>query len=202
MFVTVSCESFVTHFRKEMEKLFEMSDLGMMQYLRVEIHQSKAGIYICQKKYASNIFKRFNFASCKEVSTPLVLNDNVSKENGNNLDNPAVFRSLVGSLLSLTETRPNLMFYVGLFSRYMNSPIDAHMGIGKRVLRYLKGTIGDGIWYKITCLIKLPSFSDSDWAGCLDDMKNTTGFVFNLGIGAICWNAKKQKVVTQSTAEA
>ncbi|KAL5761520.1 hypothetical protein ACOSP7_005729 [Xanthoceras sorbifolium] len=83
----------------------------------------------------------------------------------------------------------------------MHSPSLTHLGVGKRILRYLKGTLDFGIWYEKSDG-KLVGYVDSDWAGSLDDSKSTTGFVFSLGSGAFSWNSKKQEVVAQSTAEA
>ena len=84
---------------------------------------------------------------CKEVATPLAHNEKISKNDGEKLKDPSRFRSLVGSLLYLTATRPDLMFPVGLLSRFLSSPSNIHMGIAKRVLKYIRGKIDLGIWY-------------------------------------------------------
>ncbi|KAL4376396.1 hypothetical protein GQ457_02G039420 [Hibiscus cannabinus] len=110
--------------------------------------------------------------------------------------------SIVGSLLYMTATRPDLMFPATLLSRFLSSPTDVHLGVAKRVLRYVKSTLGEGLNYLKMDNVVLIVYSDSDWAGSLDDMKSTSGYVFNLGSGAICWSSKKQQVVAQSTAEA
>ena len=123
-----------------------MSDLGPMNYfLRMEIYQSSAGIFISQRKYAMDILKKFKLEACKEVVTPLAQNEKLSKNDGERLDDPTTYRSLVGSLLYLTATRPDLMFYASLLSRFMSSPSSVHMGVAKRVLKFLKGTMADGI---------------------------------------------------------
>ena len=94
------------------------------------------------------------------------------------------------------------MFPAGLLSRFMSSPSNVHMGVTKRVLKYIRGTADLGILYSKSGGVKLSGYADSDWAGSVDDMKSTSGYVFTIGSGAICWNAKKQEVVAQSTAEA
>ncbi|KAF2323334.1 hypothetical protein GH714_034706 [Hevea brasiliensis] len=91
-----------------------------------------------------------------------------------------------------------------LLSRFMNTPSQSHLGAAKRVLRYLKGTADYGIWFlkKKKKEAKLEGYSDSDWAGCVDDSKSTSGYVFSFGSGVFCWNSRKQEVVAQSTTEA
>ena len=203
MLVTGSNTSLLAKFKKEMEDVFEMSDLGMMNYfLGMEIQQDNLGIFLSQKKYAIDVLKRFKLESCKEVATPLAQNERISKNDGEKLEDPSVFRSLVGSLLYLTATRPDLMFPAGLLSRFMSSPSSVHMGVAKRVLKYIKGTTNLGLRYSKTGGVCLIGYADSDWAGSVDDMKSTSGYVFSIGSGAICWNARKQDVVAQSTAEA
>ena len=93
------------------------------------------------------------------------------------------------------------MFTTSLLSRFMHSPSMLHLGACKRVLRYIKGTLNCGIWYGRK-EVKLEGYVDSDWAGCEDDSKSTTGFVFSFGSGAFCWSSTKQEVVAQSSAEA
>ena len=148
MLVTGSNTSLLAKFKKEMEDVFEMSDLGMMNYfLGMEIQQDNLGIFLSQKKYAIDVLKRFKLESCKEVATPLAQNERISKNDGEKLEDPSVFRSLVGSLLYLTATRPDLMFPAGLLSRFMSSPSSVHMGVAKRVLKYIKGTTDLGLRY-------------------------------------------------------
>lgn len=83
----------------------------------------------------------------------------------------------------------------------MTSPSNVHMGIAKKVLKYVQGTKDQGIWYLKIGSVNLTGYTDSDWACCMDDMKSTSGYVFKVGSGAICWGTKKQDVVAQSIAE-
>jgi len=203
LLVTGSNKAMVNQFMQEMETKFEMSDLGEMSYfLGMEIHQATAGIFISQRKYAWDILKRFKMERCKSVPTPLVHNEKISKfERGDKAD-PTVYRSLIGSLLYLTATRPDLMFAASLLSRFMQAPSQVHLGVAKRTLRYIKGTADYGIWFKREEQGQLMGYSDSDWAGSVDDMKSTSGYAFTLGSGMFSWNSKKQEVVAQSSAEA
>ena len=136
-------------------------------FLGMEIHQEEKGIFISQKKYAQDILKKFKTDTCKAVSTPLALNLKVSKDDGEKLSNPIIFRSLVESLLYLMAPMSYLMFAASMLSRYMNSPCKAHFGIAKRVVRYLKGTLDFGIWFKSIGDLKLIGYADSDWASCV-----------------------------------
>ncbi|WJZ90555.1 hypothetical protein VitviT2T_009691 [Vitis vinifera] len=203
MLVTGSNVKLLADFKMEMQDVFEMSDLGIMNYfLGMEIYQCSWGIFISQRKYAMDILKKFKLESCKEVATPLAQNEKISKNDGEKLEEPSAYRSLVSSLLYLTITRPDLMFPASLLSRFLSSPRNVHMGVAKRVLKYVKGTTNLGIWYLKTGGVKLDGYVDSDWAGSVDDMKSASGYVFTIGSGVICWNSRKQEVVAQSTTEA
>ena len=194
----------IQEFKKDMMKTFEMSDLGLMHYfLGIEISQENDGIFICQKKYTENLLKKFKLYGCKTVATPLVVNEKMKKEDGSEKADASRFRSLIGSLLYLTATRPDIMYATSLLSRFMQNPTQIHYGAAKRILRYLQGTKDYGIWYKpTTTKSKLYGYTDSDWAGSVDDMKSTSGYVFTLGSGVFSWASKKQDTVAQSSAEA
>jgi hypothetical protein len=182
MLVTGSNVKLLVEFKKEMQDVFETSDLGIMNYfLGMEIHQCSSGIFVSQRKYVVDILKKFKLESCKKVATPLAQNEKISKNDGEKLEEPSAFRSLVGSLLYLTTSRPDLMFPASLLSKFMTSPNNIHMGVAKRVLKYIKGTTNLGIWYSKTGGVKLIGYVDSDWAGSVDDMKSISGYVFTIG---------------------
>ena len=107
---------------------------------------------------------------------------------------------LVGSLLYLTHSRPDLSFVVGRVSRYMQTPHESHWKEAKRILRYIRGTIQFGIHYSTGGKPLLVGFTDSDWAGDPDDRKSTTGYVFSLGSRPVTWACKKQKDLAISSA--
>ena len=131
--------------------------------------------------------RKFKLDKSKVVSTPLVQNEKLSKvDKGEEMD-PSYYRSLVESLLYLTTSRPDLMFATSVLSRHMQSPGQVHLRATKRVLRYVKGTHDFGILYTFDKNGYLQGFSDSDWAGCPDDMKSTTGYVFSFGSGVFSW---------------
>lgn len=149
-----------------------MSDLGLMHYfLGSEISQEEEVIFISQKKYVQDLLKKFKMYGCKVVATPLVPNEKLRKEDGTKSADASTYRSLIGSLLYLTATRPDIMYATSLLSRFMTSPSQVHYGSAKRLLRYLQGTVNFGIWYKPTLVANLIGYTDSDWTGSVDDMK-------------------------------
>ncbi|XP_031258739.1 uncharacterized protein LOC116116829 [Pistacia vera] len=179
-----------------MQSEFEMTDLGEMTYfLGMEINQSADGIFVCQRKYANEILKKFNMENCNPVSTPLVQNQKLCREDGASKVDESMYRNLVGCLLYLTTTRLDLMYASSLLSRFMNEPREIHFRAAKRVLRYIKGSADLGIWFRKSEKFNLVGFTDSDWVGSLDDMRSTSGYVFSLNSGAFCWLSKKQENV-------
>jgi len=189
-------------FKNSMMSMFDMTDLGKMRYfLGIEVLQSTHGIFICQRKYAQEVLARFNMMECNAVKNPIVPGTKLSKMDTETKANASLFKQAVGSLMYLTATRPDLMYAVSLISRFMANPSETHWNAIKRILRYLKGTTELGIFYKKGEDIKLVAYTDSDYAGDIDDRKSTSGFVFSLGTGAVSWSSKKQPIVTLSTTE-
>ncbi|KAJ0735424.1 putative RNA-directed DNA polymerase [Helianthus annuus] len=139
---------------------------------------------------------------CHEINTPMEYGLKLSKNDPSEEVNPNLYRKLVGSLMYLTNTRPDIMFAVNKISQFMEYPRRNHWEAGKRILRYIKGTVNHGIVYSKGSKGKLVAFSDSDYAGSIDDSKSTSGYVFNFGSGAIAWQSRKQKVVALSSTEA
>ncbi|XP_019053163.1 PREDICTED: uncharacterized protein LOC109114642 [Nelumbo nucifera] len=174
----------VNKFKKDMMKTFEMTNFGLMHYfLGIEITQEEEGTFISQKKYIETLLKKFKMEECKTVSTPLDNTKAIKKEDGSPKANESQFRSMIGSLLYLIATRPDIMYAVSLLSRFMQNPNQVHHGAAKRILRYLQGTKNYGIWYRVTHDSKLIGYTDSDWAGSVDDMKSTSVYAFTIGSG-------------------
>lgn len=198
-----SSDSLVADFKSNMMKKFEMSDMGLLHYfLGLEVKQGIDGIFISQRKYAIDLLKRFSLLNCKPAVTPMNMNEKLQLEDGTEEANAKNFRSLVGGLIYLTHTRPEIAFAVGVISRFMQNPTKHHLGAAKRILRYVAGTANYGIWYTQVSNFSLCGFTDSDWASSLDDRKSTSASVFNLGSGAISWSSKKQATTALSSSEA
>jgi hypothetical protein len=116
--------------------------------------------------------------------------------------NNTQYMQMVGTLMYLTSTRPDIMFVVNLLSRYLAHLTELHLQAVKRVLRYIKGTLSYGIFYKQSGNTELLAYTNNDYAGDLEDRKSTSSFLFVLSSGAVSWSSKKQAVVTLSTTEA
>jgi hypothetical protein len=135
-------------FKAAMKTKFEMTDLGLMKYfLGIEVDQSSHGIFVCQQKYATDILKRFRMDKCKPTETPIALGTKLSKQDEGSTIDSTLYKRLVGSLMYLTATRPDIMYATSFVSRFMESPKDSHWKVGKRILRYVAGTINYGLWY-------------------------------------------------------
>jgi hypothetical protein len=200
---TGNSESLFVKFKNSMKLEFDMTDLGKMKYfLGVEVLQNFDGIYISQKKYAKDVLERFGMEKSNSVKNPIVLGVKLMKDEEGAKVNATVYKQLVGSLMYLTATRPDLMYVVCLISRFMANPTEIHLQAAKRVFRYLKGTVDLGIFYQKEGNKELLAYTDSDYAGDVDDRKITSGYVFLLSEGAVSWSSKKQPVVTLSTTEA
>lgn len=190
-------------FKMSMKNNFDMTDLGKMKYfLGIEVYQSNKGIFICQQKYAREILQRFSMQDSKEVGNPIVPGTKLSKDEEGEIVDATNYKRIVGSLMYLATTRPDLSFSISVISRFMEKPTEKHLVAAKRVLRYVKGTLEFGIMYRRSQDVKLMVLSDSDYAGDHDDRKSTSGKVFILGSGVVSWTSKKQPIVTLSTTEA
>jgi hypothetical protein len=146
LLVTGSNTMQVAEFKLNMMQVFEMTDLGLMKFfLGMEIMQNREEIFICQKKYSREILKKFQMDNCKPTVTPMNQKDKFSKEDGTARVDEEKFRSLIGCLLYLTATRPDILHATSLLSRFMHCPTEIHMRAAKRILRYIKGTCSLGL---------------------------------------------------------
>ncbi|XP_047252241.1 secreted RxLR effector protein 161-like [Capsicum annuum] len=180
-----------------------MTDLGLMSYfLGMEIKQGQNELFICQKKYAKEILKKFYMEDCKEISTPMNQKEKLSKNDGAEKMEETYFRGLAGRLMYLTTTRPDILYVVSILSRFMHCDSELHLKVAKRVIRYIKGTINYGVKFQKNPNQKLLGYSDSDWAGSVDGMKSTSGYCFSLSSKIFLWCTKKKDIVAQSTTEA
>ncbi|KAK1438803.1 hypothetical protein QVD17_04614 [Tagetes erecta] len=193
----------IKEFKWSMKQVFEMTDMGNLKlFLGLEVKQTKVGIFLSQEKYANSLLSKFGVQYSKEEVTPMNHNEKLQLNDGADKVDEQQFRSLVGGLLYLTHSRPDLAYSVSLVSRFMQSPSKIHMGAARRILKYVASTTKFGIWYKKNQGIELMGYSDSDWASCLDDRKSLSAYVFTLGTGMVSWRSKKQPTVALSSTEA
>jgi len=166
-------------FKQSMFREFEITDNGLMSYfLGIEVKQQHDGIFISQKKYMNEILEKFKMESCNSMSTLVATSIKLSKEGGGRVIELILYKSLVGSLRYLTITRPDIVYRVGLVSRYMETPMENHWLATKRILRYIKGTLNLGFFYAYGDEAKLVSYSDSDWGCDQDEKKSIIGYAF------------------------
>nr|GEU56685.1 retrovirus-related Pol polyprotein from transposon TNT 1-94 [Tanacetum cinerariifolium] len=181
LLVIGSNDYLVKEFKKQMESKFDMSDMGLISYfLGMEIKQLPNDVHISQRKYASDMLKKFKMFLCKPVTSPLVYKCKLSKDDGMRLANPTRFRRFFGSLLYLAISRQNLAFAASFLSRFMGKPSSSHLGAAKRVLRYVKGSPDLEIMFERNKVVKLKGYADSDWAKSIDDSKSTSGYILHL----------------------
>ncbi|XP_060668148.1 uncharacterized mitochondrial protein AtMg00810-like [Ziziphus jujuba] len=133
-------------FKEDMMKRYEMTDLGLLHhFLGMGVIQIGLSIFVHQNKYASTLLNKFGLTNCNPFLTPLIANEKLSKEDGSGAADEEFYRRIVGSLMYLTATRLDIMFAANLLARFMHCPTKKHLGIAKRVLRYVKGTLDYGL---------------------------------------------------------
>lgn len=202
LIVTGTNEEEVAVFKKQMQKVFDMTDLGKLSYyLGIEVLQDNESITISQSGYAKKILQAAGMGDCSSAKYPMEPGFGLTKDEGGVPVNATEYRSLVGSLRYLTHTRPDLGYLVGVVSRYMESPKESHLKAVKHILRYIKGTIKYGLVYRKGGDRKLVGFSDSSNGMDLDDRKGTTGTIFYFSGKPITWSSQKQHTVSLSSCE-
>ncbi|OMO86373.1 Integrase, catalytic core [Corchorus capsularis] len=182
----------VTNIKGYLHDLFSIKDLGELKFLLgLEVARSQQGINICQKKYTLDLLKDMDFLDCKPTPTPILPETRLIKDSGEPLKDTTQYRQLIGKLQYLTTTRPDISFAVQQLAQFLDKPTSEHLQVAHRVLRYLKGTIGQGILFSSQGNFQLKAYSDSDWGTCPDTRKSVTGYCVFLGNSLISWKTKK-----------
>ena len=189
-----------------------MKNLGEASYvLGIQIFCNRPSdiLRLSQQKYIEHIIKRFNMQSCSSVKAPIVKSDRFSKGQcpQNDIEREkmkaVLYSSVVGSsMYAQVCTRPNFAFVVSMLGRYLSDPGQSHWKATKKVLRYLQGTKDLMLTYRLTGTLEMVGFSDFDYAGCMDDKKFTSGYIFMMTKRVVSWKSVKQTLTTYSTMEA
>jgi hypothetical protein len=196
-------ESSIQWFANSMQTEFEMSMIGELSYfLGLQVKQSSAGIFISQEKYLKEMLKKFQMEYSSPVSTPMVVGCKLSKYDISLDVDQRTYRSMIGSLLYITASRPDTMQVVGMVGHYQSAPNQIHLVAIKRIFKYLKGTMTYGLWYPKNQNFYLTAYSNADWANCVDERKSTSGGAFFLGDSLVAWISNKQGSIYLSTTEA
>jgi len=186
-----------------MQDEFEMSMNGEFKFfLGIQINQCKDGVYVHQTKYTKELLKKFKLEDCKVMNTPMHSTWTLSKEDTGTKVDEKLHRGMIGSLLYLTASRPDILFSVCLCARFQSERKESHLTVVKRVFRYLKGTTNLGLLYGKSLDYKLVGFCDDDYAGDRIERKSTSANCQFLGENIISWASKRQATIAMSTAEA
>jgi len=189
----------IAQLKTKLQHQFPIKDLSSLKYfLGIEMAASSKGLFLNQRKYIVDLLQDAEMLHTKPAATPLDSKLRLAST-GNALDSPSYYQKLVGKLIYLTITRPDITFAV---SQHMHAPTFQHLGMVKRILRYLKGTIGRGIVMTRNGHTNIMGYTDSDWAGNALDRHSTTGYCMFVGGNLVSWKSKKQHVVARSSAEA
>ncbi|GJX70251.1 putative ribonuclease H-like domain-containing protein [Tanacetum coccineum] len=192
-----------TEFEKMMHKKFQMSSMRELTFfLGLEVTQKYDGIFISQHKYVDEILKKFCFSTVKITSTPMETSKLLLKDVEAEDVDVHLYRSMIGSLMYLTASRPDIMFIICVCARFQVTPKVSHLHAVKRIFRYLKGQPKLGLWYLKDSPFNLEAYTNSDYAGASLDRKSTTRGCQFLGSRLISWQCKKQIIVANSTTKA
>ncbi|GJR73073.1 putative ribonuclease H-like domain-containing protein, partial [Tanacetum coccineum] len=190
-------------FEALMKWRFQMSAIGELTFfLGLQVKQSQEGIFISQDKYVAEILKKFDFVSVKSAVTPMETKAPLAQDEGGPDVDLHLYRSMIGCLMYLTASRPDIMYAVCACSRFQVTPKVSHLYAVKRIFKYIKGKPKLGLWYPRESPLDLVAYSDSDYAAANLDRKSTTGGCQFLGRRLISWQCKKQTIVATSTTEA
>ncbi|GJU83428.1 retrovirus-related pol polyprotein from transposon TNT 1-94 [Tanacetum coccineum] len=174
---------------------FKMSMMGKISFfLGLQISQSPRGIFINQSKYALESLKKYGFESCDPVDTPMVEKSKLDEDKEGKAVDPSHYRGMIGTLLYLTASRPDLQFAICMCARYQARPTEKHLNAVKRIFRYLKGIVHRGLWYPKDSSIALTAFADADHAGCQDTCRSTSGSIQRLGDRLVSWSSKRSQL--------
>ncbi|CAL1401152.1 unnamed protein product [Linum trigynum] len=203
MVITGTYMKGITQLKDGLKQAFNIKDLGTLSYfLGLEVSRNDQGILPSQRKYIYDLLTDHNFEDCKPVKTPMEVNLKLQKDSGSRLKDGSQYRSIVGSLIYLSATRPDIAYVVQVVSQFMTEPCVDHPVAVHRILRYLHGTLDVGILFPSSSTPTLCAYSNSDFAGCLDTRRSTSGWCVQFGEAYISWRYKKQDKLSKSSTEA
>ncbi|CAH9079365.1 unnamed protein product, partial [Cuscuta epithymum] len=193
----------LSRFKTYLHSCFHMKDLGVLKYfLGIEVARGADGIFLCQRKYILDIISEAGLLGAKPSSFPMEQNHSLALVTGDLLADPESYRRLVGRLIYLSFTRPDLAYSVHILSQFMQAPRREHWSAALRVVRYLKGSPGQGILLRSSSNLSLSGWCDSDWASCPLTRRSLSGWLVFLGGSPVSWKTKKHHTVSRSSTEA
>jgi len=193
----------IVDIKEALNATFRIKDLGQLKFfLSLEIARTHDGIHICQRKCALDILPNAGMLNAKPVPTPMIRKNEKLFEQGVDIHDATTFRKIIGRLLYLVNTRPDISFVVQFLSQFVQAPAKSHHQAIQRILRYLKNSKAQGIFYYKNSIIHLKAFSDSDWASYSITGGSNTGYCIYLKDSLISWRTKKQSTISRSLSEA
>ena len=196
-------EEEIKQLKQHLAQDFEIKDLGTLKYfLGMEFARSKQGLFVNQRKYILDLLDETGFLGCKPVDTPVEANVKLNPAKSEDIVDREKFQRLVGRLIYLSHTRPDIAFAVSRISQFMHSPGREHFEAAYRILKYLKGTPGQGLMFQKREHLQVEVYTDADWAGDTTDRRSISGYCTFIGGNLTTWRSKKQSVVARSSAEA
>jgi Reverse transcriptase (RNA-dependent DNA polymerase) len=203
MIITGNDKVEIERLEGKLNQEFEMKNLGGLKYfLGIEVSRNKTGITLSQRQYILDLLAETGMLECTPAETPMVQSVKLSNKQDQIPTNKERYQKLVGKLIYLSHTRPDITYAVGIVSQYMHDPKEEHMDAVVRIIRYLKGTPGKGVTFGKNGHTNVEGYTDADWAGDVDDRKSRSGYFTFLGGNLVTWKSKKQNTVALSSAEA
>ena len=203
LIIAGSSATVIARFKRYLNSCFHMKDFGLLKYfLGIEVARSPAGIFLSQRKYALDVLTEAGMLGCKPIDTPMEQNHRLALVKGAPMDHPDSYRRLVGRLVYLSVTRPELSYSVHTLAQFLSDPQVPNWEAALRVLRYIKGSPGQGLLLRSNTDFTLTAFCDSDWAACPTTRRSLSGYLVFLGCSFVSWKTKKQPTLSRSSAEA
>ncbi|XP_071709426.1 uncharacterized mitochondrial protein AtMg00810-like [Rutidosis leptorrhynchoides] len=200
--LTASSTALLQQIITSLSREFAMTDIGPLDYfLGISATRNSEGMFLSQRQYALDILDRADMSHCKPCNTPV---DTQSKlgPNGPPVSDPTLYRSLAGALQYLTFTRPDITYTVQQLCLFMHDAREPHFSTLKRVIRYVRGTVDNGLQLFSSPTTKLIAYSDAAWGGCSDTRRSTSGYCIFLGDNLLSCSSKRQATVSRSSTEA
>ncbi|XP_074314529.1 uncharacterized protein LOC141649747 [Silene latifolia] len=193
---------FITKFKDYLSQCFSMKDLGVLKYfLGLEIARNQSGIFISQRKYALDILQETGLLGSKPAPIPMEPNHKLATSTADPLQDPQPYRRIVGKLVYLTITRPELTYSVHTLAQFMNALTSDHWHAALTVVRYLKSCPAQGILLRSDSTLRLNAYCDASYAPCPISRRSLSAYIVFLGSSPISWKTKKQATVSLSSAE-
>lgn len=198
----VQTKAEICHLKAILHEQFTIKDLGLLHYfLGLEVTYIPQGIVLSQRKFTKELLTDMVMLHCKPACTSLPMNTHFTTTDGTPHPDPTLYRNIIGKINFLINTRPDLSYAAQTLSQFMQNPTTVHMAAVQHILRYIKGSLGQGILLRGSDQLTIHAYSDSDWATCLMTRISVTGYIVLFGGSPISWKSKKQSTVAKSSSE-